>query len=275
VNTKEWLAAIGALSMSLNSAEAQQSETRAGVTAAVNTLTSGRLGDASRTLFIGNDVFRDERIATDAGGRAQLLFLDQSAVTIGPSAELTIDRFVYDERTKLGTLAVQASRGLIRFVGGDLSKAQDVVVRTPTALIGIRGGITLINVDANGGTTAIFVFGSQMTVSSNQTGATQTVTRPGFSVTVEPNQPPASPTRVPGATLTALLAQLEAPPPPAGIVPGGGPGVVPPPRQISPDRTLNQTRASTDSQAIQNLNAITRTTNQTTMRNTISQGRAS
>lgn len=274
MNTKEWLAAIGALSVSLNAADAQQPD-RAGVAAAVNTNTSGRLGDTSRTLFIGNDVFRDERVSTDANGRAQLLFLDQSAVTIGPSAELTIDRFVYDERTKLGTLAVQASRGLIRFVGGDLSKAQDVVVRTPTAVIGIRGGITLINVDANGGTQAVFVFGSQMTVSSSQSGQTQTITRPGFSVTVAPNQGPTNPVRVPGPTLTGLLAQLEAPLP-AGTVPAGGPGITPPPpRQIAPDRTLNQIRAQTDGSTPQTLNTINRVTNQYTVRNTLSQSRGS
>src|SRR5271170_5349406 len=158
--------------MSLNAAEAQQPGTdgRAGVTSAVNTTTSGALGGTTRTLFIGNDVFKEERITTDAGGRAQLLFLDQSAVTVGPNAELVIDRFVYDEKSRLGTLAVQASRGLIRFVGGDISKQQDVLIRTPVSLIGIRGGISLIQVDQNGATQAVFMFGSQLTVTANQGG---------------------------------------------------------------------------------------------------------
>ena len=273
MNTKEWLAAIGALSAAVNTADAQE-PARAGVAAAVNTTTSGRLGDNSRTLFIGNDVFRDERISTDANGRAQLLFLDQSAVTVGPGAELVIDRFVYDERTKLGTLAVQASRGLIRFVGGDISKSTDVVVRTPTALIGIRGGVALINVDANGGTNAIFVFGTSMTVTANQGGQTQTVTRPGFGVTVGPAAPPATPIRVPGGTLTALLAQLEAPTQPGS--PASGPGIVPPPRPIAPDRVLTQMRNNTDAQTPQTVqNTLNRLTNQSTMRQTLSQSRAS
>ena len=224
MNSKEWLAAIGALSMTLNAAEAQQPGGEpAGITAAVNTTTSGALAGATRTLFIGNDVFRDERISTDANGRAQLLFRDQSAVTLGPSAELVIDRFVYDEKSKLGTLAVQAGRGLIRFVGGDISKQQDVVIRTPTAVIGIRGGITLVQVDQAGGTQAIFMFGAQMSVSSNQGGLTQVVTRPGFGVTVNPGQPPSAPVRVPGSVISGMLAQLEAPPT-GGITPAAGPG---------------------------------------------------
>jgi hypothetical protein len=268
VNTKEWLAAIGALSVSLNAADAQQpaADNRAGVTAAVNTATTGALAGATRTLFIGNDVFRDERITTDAAGRAQLLFLDQSAVTVGPNAELVIDRFVYDEKTKLGTLAVQASRGLLRFVGGDISKQQDVVIRTPTMLIGIRGGISLINIDQNGATQAIFMFGSQMTVSASQGGQSQILTRPGFGVSSGPGGALGNPTRIPGAVISNFLNLLEAPQPP-GMVPAIGPGPGPGPGQIGPDRTLDQLRDAHTN--VNDLNRLVQQTNQLLMRNRI------
>jgi hypothetical protein len=282
VSSKEWLAAIGALSMSLNAAEAQQpAEGRAGVAAAVNTTATGLLAGSTRTLFIGNDVFKDERITTDAGGRAQLLFLDQSAVTVGPNAELVIDRFVYDEKSRLGTLAVQASRGLIRFVGGDISKQQDVLIRTPVSLIGIRGGISLIKVDQDGGTQAIFLFGSQLTVTSNQGGQTQLVTRPGFGVTVRPGQPPDPPTRVPGNVITEMLAQLEAPPVPnaPGLDPAVGAAIsaaIGAPGQIAPDRVTRPVEFSlTDLTQIGN--TIVQHSNQLRIRNVLStmQSRAS
>jgi len=271
VNTKEWLAAIGAVSMSLNAAEAQQpaSDARAGVTAAVNTTTSGALSGNVRTLFIGNDVFKDERITTDAGGRAQLLFLDQSAITVGPNAELTIDRFVYDEKSKLGTLAVQASRGVLRFVGGDISKQQEVLIRTPTSLIGIRGGISLVQVDQQGGTQAIFMFGTQMTVSAAQGGQTQTVIRPGFSVTVAPGQPPSAPVRAPGSLIANLLSQLEAPPPTGVTSPvGPGPGN---PTVIAPDRVLRDLRSAR--RGIEDARGLADTehTNQLVIRNAVGQ----
>jgi hypothetical protein len=279
VSSKEWLAAIGALSMSLNAAEAQQpAEGRAGVAAAVNTTASGLLGGSTRTLFIGNDVFKDERITTDAGGRAQLLFLDQSAVTVGPNAELVIDRFVYDEKSRLGTLAVQASRGLIRFVGGDISKQQDVLIRTPVSLIGIRGGISLIQVDQNGGTQAIFLFGTQLTVTASQGGQTQVVTRPGFGVTINPGQPPGPPARVPGSVITGLLAQLEAPPVPG--VPGGGTSTaLGAPGQIAPDRMTQRVEISVDdlNRILQAASQLTTQSNQLRTRDVLStmQSRAS
>ncbi len=268
MNTKEWLAAIGALSVSLNAADAQQPgpETRAGVTSAVNTTTTGAISGATRTLFIGNDVFREERVTTDANGRAQLLFLDQSAVTVGPSAELVIDRFVYDEKTRAGSLAVQASRGLLRFVGGDISKQQDVIVRTPTMLIGIRGGITLISVDQNGGTQAIFLFGNQMTATAAQGGQTQIVTKPGFGVTAAPGAPLGPPVRVSGPTITGMLSQLEAPAAPGGIVPAGA-GQGPGPGQIGPERVTDHLR--TKRPDVLDLNKLTQTSDQYRIRQQI------
>jgi hypothetical protein len=273
VNTKEWLAAIGALSMSLNSAEAQQAGTdsRAGVTAAVNTTASGAIAGATRTLFIGNDVFRDERITTDASGRAQLLFLDQSAITVGPGAELVIDRFVYDENTKLGTLAVQARRGLLRFVGGDITKQQEAIIRSPTMEIGIRGGITLINVDPTGATQAIFVFGSQMTVTPLQGGVPQVVTRPGFGVSAGPGQPPSAPARVSGAVITGLIGQLEAPTP-TGIIPSAVPAPGPGPREIAPDRTVGQLHTYTRGTELFQLGtSVNRQSTQQVQRNVVQQ----
>jgi len=273
VGTKEWLTAIGALSLSLNSSsQAQQpdAETRAGVAAAVNTNASGTIESATRTLFIGNDVFRDEHISTDANGRAQLLFLDQSAITVGPNAQVVIDRFVYDPKTRLGTLSVQASQGLLRFVGGDLSKQQDVVVRTPTMLIGIRGGISLINVDQNGGTQAIFMFGNQLTATATQGGQAVVINRPGFGVTSAPGQPLSAPERVSATQISALLGQLEAPTPPGALATGLGPG--PTPGQIAPDRTLKQLRDFTGAIELYDLGTgITRQSTQGAQRHNVNQ----
>ena len=36
---------------------------------------------------------------------------------------MTIDEFVYDPKTGTGTMALSATRGVFRFVGGKLSKA--------------------------------------------------------------------------------------------------------------------------------------------------------
>ena len=90
-----------------------------------------------RVLRVGVDIFANERIATGAADRAHLVFLDGSAVTVGPNSDLVIDRFVYDPATRTGDLAMSATRGAFRFVGGAVSKKSEVTVRTPGATLGI------------------------------------------------------------------------------------------------------------------------------------------
>ena len=116
-----------------------------GVTAAVRPQVHGTPPEQeARILNVGVDLFANERIVTGKRGQTHLLFVDGSSLSIGPEAELTLDRFVYDPETKTGDLVVSASKGLMRFVGGRLSKTKPVIFKTPTSTIGIRGGVAMM-----------------------------------------------------------------------------------------------------------------------------------
>jgi FecR-like protein len=210
--TKQWWLALGAVSAGL-SGTAGHAQERVGVAAAVNETARGVLpGGQGRTLVIANDMFFRETVATDARGQTQILFLDQSALTVGPNSELVIDEFVYDPARGAGSLAVSATKGVARFVGGALSKAAGQVrFQTPTATIGLRGGILIFSVDPNtGATEAVFLFGNEMTV-TNKSGATVTVQRAGFSVRVAADGTITGPVRIPDSRLDQLFAALEGP----------------------------------------------------------------
>ena len=137
-------------------------------------VTSGATGDPlgkppnenERVLRIGLDIQANELVTTTANDRAHLVFLDGSALTVGPNARVTIDKFVYDPNTQKGELAVNASKGVLRFVGGKISKSSPVTIATPSSTIGIRGGITVVSVTPNQ-TVADFLFGTSMTATSN------------------------------------------------------------------------------------------------------------
>src|SRR5207244_1999886 len=90
--------------------------------------------------------------------QTQILFLDQSTMTVGPGSELTIDEFVFDPAAGTGKMAASLTRGVFRLVGGKLSKQDNAVsMQTPSATIGIRGGVVLVNAatGGNGGATII------------------------------------------------------------------------------------------------------------------------
>ncbi len=171
--------------------------------------------DNERVLRIGIDVQANEVVTTHNDDRAHLVFLDGSSLTVGPNAQLTIDKFIYDPNSKTGELAITASKGLFRLVGGKISKTNAINIATPSGTIGIRGGITIFNV-APGSTTANFIFGHNMTVTGQ--GQTQNVTRPGSQVIVNSGTPPSLPSLLPPGGLTAAIKQLE-----TGTTGGGGP----------------------------------------------------
>jgi len=161
--------------------------------------------------------------APTEGGQAQMLFIDESAFTVGPNSEVVLDEFVFDPDTGTGRLALTATKGVFRFVGGKISKKSPVTLKTPTAVIGIRGGIALVNVQPGGATQATFLFGDQMTVAAG--GVTQVATRPGFAITApSADEAPTPPAPAPPAQLNAALNSLERSTPPAddGDGPSGG-----------------------------------------------------
>jgi hypothetical protein len=158
---------------------------RVGVNAAVNPAATGiPPSAAARQLVLGQEVVHRERITTGVAGQTQILFVDQSAMTVGPNSDLVIDEFVFDPAAGTGKLAANFARGVFRFVGGKLSKQDNAVsVQTPSATIGIRGGVILVK-QADGGTLdVIFVYGKGVTV-AGLNGVSQKITRPGWEVTV-------------------------------------------------------------------------------------------
>ena len=162
----------------------------------------------TRRLELGQDIVHNERVVTSTDGQTQVLFLDASAMTVGPNSDLTIDDFVYDPNAGDGKLAMSMTRGVMRFVGGKISKLEGgVTTRTPAASIGIRGGVFLLSVSPNGQVQVIFLYGRELIVTAK--GQTRVLTHPGWSVTV--NGPGAEPSAAAPATIVEianLLAQL-------------------------------------------------------------------
>jgi hypothetical protein len=84
-----------------------------------------------------------------------------------------------------------------------------VTLRTPSAVIAVRGGVFLLEQLASGQATVIFLFGNAVTV-TGLNGVTQTLSRPGFAMTVAgPGASPSEPFRAPTPRLADVLAQLD------------------------------------------------------------------
>src|SRR5258708_35731437 len=107
---------------------------RIGVTQATQNKPMGQPpGGVDRVLRVGTDVQANEIISTAADDRAHLVFLDGTTLTVGPSSQLTIDKFVYDQTTQKGELAANATKGGFRIIDRRLTTASTLPVTTPSA----------------------------------------------------------------------------------------------------------------------------------------------
>lgn len=117
-----------------------QTANRIGAAAAVRNQVTAEQGAQERRLAAGNPVFQEELIRTGADSVAQLLFADQTNLSIGPRSEVRLDRFVYDPSRSSGDVAVSLTTGAMRFISGQ-QDPRSYQVRTPVATIGVRGTI--------------------------------------------------------------------------------------------------------------------------------------
>lgn len=115
-------------------------QSRIGAASAVRNQVSATQGAEERRLATGNPVLQNDRIRTGANSVAQLLFADQTTLSVGERSEIVLDRFVYDPHRSTGDVAVSLTAGALRFVSGR-QDPRSYQVSTPVATIGVRGTI--------------------------------------------------------------------------------------------------------------------------------------
>jgi hypothetical protein len=93
----------------------------------------------TRTLSGGADVYSKETVRTGDTGQADLQFRDQSNLSVGPKSSVRLDKFVYDSNKSAGTVAIQATRGSLRFVTGSQGGGGNYQIKTPYGTLGVRG----------------------------------------------------------------------------------------------------------------------------------------
>lgn len=112
----------------------------------------------SNQLEIDLDVFSYDTVKT-GNGKTAIEFIDQTRVDVTQHSKLIIDEFVYDPAAKTGKLSLKASLGTVRYASGQIAKnsMQNVVIKTPTATIGVRGTDFTMTVDEIGSSTIILL----------------------------------------------------------------------------------------------------------------------
>ena len=153
----------------------------------------GILETTSRPISANDPVYWEESIETGADSSARLTFLDNTTLTTGPGSQVTLDEFVFAGGAGTRKLIVGLSKGIMRFVSGNMDSAA-YEVHTPGAIIGVRGTAFVVRVDGNR-RTEVLVERGQVRVRDVDGGGEVTCGESQATVVAPPgkSEPPAEP----------------------------------------------------------------------------------
>ena len=103
------------------------------------------IGDISNQnnekLTTGSKIYFGDTIVVKAQSNAQVLLLDETALTVGEKSEITIDEFIYDPQSKVGKIVSNIKIGTVKIITGEISKKNpdNLEVNVPTGSVGARG----------------------------------------------------------------------------------------------------------------------------------------
>jgi hypothetical protein len=182
-----------------------------GIVSAVNPSAHGQPpGLQTKILELGEQLIFKEHLKTDANGSLQIAFLDKSTLSVGPNSDLTIDEFVYSPSTNQGKMTLTITKGVMRFVGGEVSHAGNAEIKTPTATIGLRGAAGTISVNSSGDSTYNHLFGK---ASVKTIDGSVVVARPGFSISLPAAMVvPSPPVRTQQSAITEITSSTTSKP---------------------------------------------------------------
>lgn len=97
---------------------------------------------------VGTRVQESDVVVTGAGGSVGIIFADESLLSAGPNSVLAIERFAFDSTTHDGAFETRLQKGTLSAVSGKIAKraAGAMRVRTPSALLGVRGTELVVRV---------------------------------------------------------------------------------------------------------------------------------
>jgi hypothetical protein len=98
---------------------------------------------------VGDMVFESDELRTGADGSIGVTLKDDTRVSLGPSSQLRLERFLYAPAEGGLALVIKFVRGVAAYVSGRIAKLAPDSIRleTPAAIVGVRGTSLAIRVE--------------------------------------------------------------------------------------------------------------------------------
>jgi len=91
----------------------------------------------------------EDVLRTGADGSVGITMRDNSLLSAGPNSIVSLERFEFDATTSEGRFDARLQRGTLAVVSGRIAKKEPraMTVRTPSAVLGVRGTEFVVSVD--------------------------------------------------------------------------------------------------------------------------------
>lgn len=151
-------------------------------------------------LNVGDTIGMNDTIQTGPNGKANVLFQDDTTLSMPQSSQILVDNYVYDPNdTSSNRASYSFLNGAFQYVSGLIAKKHDpdVNIETPVGSLGIRGTEFVFRMDATKGMSELDLIDGSVSLAAAGRGAGTLYTAP---VTV---------VFAPGGAKTAVLTQAQ------------------------------------------------------------------
>ena len=99
--------------------------------------------------WIGTRLLESDVVKTGANSAVGITMDDDTLLSAGPDSVLSLDRYAFEPTTAKGRFDATLNRGTLAVISGRIAKSavDAMTVRTPTAILGVRGTEFVVSAD--------------------------------------------------------------------------------------------------------------------------------
>ena len=146
-------------------------------------------------LINESKIFYGDTIIVKSKSNTQILFLDETVMTLGEDTEVTIDDFIYDPTTNDGNFVTNIKSGIVKTISGKISEKNpdNLEIKMPNGTLGVRGTEFLVSANSENESTVLLLGPGPNNTLGMMPGSVQVtdglnttdITNPGFQAMIK------------------------------------------------------------------------------------------
>ena len=100
---------------------------------------------------VGDLLYEKDTIETGPDGSIGITFIDNTVMSSGPDSQIVLEDYKFNSSNFKGSMLADLNRGTVSMISGDIARSSPgaMKVKTPTAILGVRGTRFVVEVKDN------------------------------------------------------------------------------------------------------------------------------